>query len=242
MTIESQTEIQSDQKTGNLSPEKIIIKFVTAISGAIIGTGILIGISAISWKILAPITSVEKVEYSVVGFIFFIMILVFIASTAGNLLSTFFLLLTEKSFPNKGKIIIQNLVLNILVFVLSIPAYIVLIFSNPKLSIFAAAIHMSISSAISAVVVFHSIHKEYKKLFAVSTNLSLIISATVLIFINNLIPSSTMILFTALPIIWGSIIVVSYIFLGIYSSIYGIYNSETKTVNQEKTVSDSNSK
>lgn len=223
---------QVAEEVNHIGPAKIsfpmlIVKLFAGVAGGGIGALILLVISVLAASIIAPITgSTEVVEEISPVFIFVVSIMAFLSATASDILSVLFLSLTEREKYTKTPTAIYHIfILNVVLFILMVPVYFLAISANVDLSIFILALHIIISSQASALIMENVSNTKYSLVGLYGITFSIVISAAILFALYGG-TSPAIVLFMALPVVWGSIALVHGIFSMIYGWIVDIYDKD----------------
>lgn len=229
-TTEPQQEVVEAVQT--LGPAKIsfptlLVKIFAGIAGGGIGALILLVVSVLAAAIIAPITNpAETVEEISPVFVFVVSIMAFLAATASDILSVLFLSLTEREKYTKTPTAIYHIfILNVVLFILMVPVYFIGTSANVDLSIFILALHVIISSQASALIMESVSNNKYTLVGIYGVTFSIVISTAILFGLYGG-TSPAIVLFTALPVVWGSIALVHGIFAMIYGWVVDIYDKD----------------
>jgi hypothetical protein len=220
----------TDQK--QLGPAKIsfpilLVKVLAGLAGGGIGALILLVISVLSATIISPLTNPgESMENISPVFVFVVSIAAFIAATGSDILSVLFLSLTEREKYTKTSTAIYHIfILNVVMFILMVPVYFIAVSTKLELSIFIVALHIIISVQASALILEMVSNSKYSLVGLYGTTFAIVISSAILFGLYGG-TSPAIVLFTALPVAWGTIAFVSGAFSMIYSWIVDIYDKD----------------
>ena len=201
-----------NEENSNLGPAKIsfptfVLKLLAGTAGGIAGSLILLLIFVLASSILAPLTEPDP-EYISPIFIFILMVMIFLASTIGNILSTFLLSLTERDkYTRRSSTIYQVFMVSVIMFVLMVPVY------------FLAA-------QVSAIILEIISNYRYSLVGVYGVTFSILMSAAILFGVSNVISNPTLLLFISLPVVWGSIAFMQSVVTMIYGWIVRIYDKD----------------
>lgn len=166
-------------------------------------------------------------EYISPIFIFLLLIMSFLASTTGNILSTLLLSLTEKDkYTKKSTTIYQIFIVSIIIFLLMAPVYFLAASINVSFVAYAVALHVLVSAQLSALIMEIVSNNKYALVGVYGVTFSIITSAIVLTALSALIASPALLLFIGMPVVWATIAAVSCIVSMIYGWLVRIYDKD----------------
>jgi hypothetical protein len=201
---EENTTIKEDSVDGppRISFATFLLKILAGGVGGSGGAVILILIFFLASSVLTG--EVSETGTSPI-FTFVLMMMVFLASTIGNILSIWLLSLTESDrYKRVSSAIYQTFILSIIVFLLMVPVYFITA-STIDLTAFAVGLHIVLSAQASALILEIVSDYKYSLVGLYGITFSILVSTGVLMFLARLTPSPQILLFIALPIVWGSI-------------------------------------
>ena len=206
----------------------LFLKTVVGVIGGLSGTLIMLLIFVLASSILTPISDVEQLEKFVSPiFIFVLMVMMFLASTAGNILSVLLLAIVEKDrYKRLSSTIYQIFISSIIIFVLILPVYFIAASVSPAATAYAVALHLIISAQLSALIMEIVSNYKYALLGVYATAFAIIASAGTLFVMANYIVSIPILLFAALPVIWGATAFFQGFVTMFYGWISGIYDKD----------------
>ncbi|MBI5754248.1 hypothetical protein HZA40_03860 [Candidatus Peregrinibacteria bacterium] len=228
----------TDQKVQELGPGRIsfgtfLLKILAGAAGGIGGSLILVIIFVLASSVLSPITGGLEGETSQISpiFTFILMMMIFLSSTVGNIISTWLLALTERGkYTRIASAIYQVFIISMIIFVLMVPVYFI---TTISVTPYAVALHIIISAQVSALILEIVSNYRYALVGVYGITFSILISAGVMFGLAGVITSPQILLFAALPIVWGSIAFVQSIFTILYGWIARTYDKDflsTQTV------------
>ncbi|MFH1284718.1 MAG: hypothetical protein ABIH78_03995 [Candidatus Peregrinibacteria bacterium] len=208
-----------------ISFPKFILKILAAGAGGIVGTVILLVIFFLASSLLAPLTTPD--EYISPVFVFILLMMVFLSSTAGNLLSVFLLSLTERDrYKRVSSAIYQIFIISLIIFLLMAPVYFITASINISITAYAIGLHIILTAMTSALVLEIVSNYRYALLGVYGITFSILVSAGLMFGLAGVIESPTILLFVALPVVWGSIGFIGSIVTMIYGWIARIYDKD----------------
>lgn len=161
-------------------------------------------------------------------FVFLIMVVIFIASTASNILSVLLISLTEREKYTRVKsAIYQVFIVNVIIFLLMVPVYFITSLTSVAIVPYAVALHIIVSAQMSATILEIVSNYKYALVGIYGITFSVLLSAAGMFAIYAMTgQNSTILLFLAIPIVWTSIAIVQTITTVIYGSIARTYDKD----------------
>ncbi len=211
-----------DNSPQSIGPQRVsfpvlLLKVLAGVFGGAVGSLVLLFIFVISSSVLSPFMSGEEMEFISPVFVFLLLVMVFLASTGGNILSSFFFTLTERDkYHRVATAIYQIFIVSVMIFLLMVPVYFIAANISSSSVIYAIALHFVITAQVSALVLEIVSNHKYSLLGVYTTTFSIIVSAAVMFLLYGVVQSATTLLFAALPVVWG-------IFGLVYSVVYMLY-------------------
>lgn len=214
-----------EENNSDLGPQKIsfpafVLKLLAGGGGGAVGAVILLVIFMLAGTILEPLTNTEALDAGYVSpiFVFIVMIMVFLATTVSNILSVLLLGLTERGKYGKlSTAIYQVFIVSVVIFLLMVPVYFIAASGGVGLAGYAVALHIIISAMISALILEIVSNYKYSLVGVYGVGFSIVISGGVLFALSGIVQSTAILLFIALPVVWGSIAFT----LSIVTMLYG---------------------
>lgn len=229
-----------ENSTEELGPPRIsfatfLLKVLAGAAGGIGGALILGVIFFLASSIFEPLTEGFSDEAAVSPiFVFLLMIMIFISTTIGNIVSTWLLALTEKDkYKRISSAIYQVFIISVIIFILMVPVYFITSATNIGIMAYAIAMHIIIAAQVSVLILEIVSNYRYSLLGVYGVTFSILVSATILFAMAGIVRSPQLLLFIALPIVWGSIAVVHSIVTVLYGWVVRIYDKDflsTQTV------------
>jgi hypothetical protein len=208
--------VMGEGEDGPIGPRKLtflslVLKTFAGFIGGLIGTGVLVVIFLVASSILQPVLGgIAEAEVSAgeVSPLFMAVLLLMVFSTlmVSSLLATLFLCFTERERYTKiATTLTQVFVVNFVIFLFVLPIYLTTSATSLMMTVYAAIIQ-GILSATASALILELIHDAKYSLVAVYTTLlAVLVAIGVNFFIYMILGNATIIMFTALPILWGLI-------------------------------------
>lgn len=232
MAETDQTKVQ-ELGPGRISFGTFLLKILAGAAGGIGGSLILVIIFVLASSILAPLTGGQDSEVPQISpiFTFILMMMVFLSSTIGNILSTWLLGLTERGkYTRIASAMYQVFIISMIIFILMAPVY----FITPiTVTPYAVALHIIISAQVSALILEIVSNYRYALVGVYGITFSILVSAGIMFGLAGVVSSPQILLFAALPVVWGSIAFIQSIFTMLYGWIARTYDKDflsTQTV------------
>jgi hypothetical protein len=208
--------VMGEGEDGSIGPRKLtflslVLKTFAGFIGGLIGTGVLVVIFLVASSILQPVLGgIAEAEVSAgeVSPLFMAVLLLMVFSTlmVSSLLATLFLCFTERERYTKiATTLTQVFVVNFVIFLFVLPIYLTTSATSLMMTVYAAIIQ-GILSATASALILELIHDAKYSLVAVYTTLlAVLVAIGVNFFIYMILGNAALIMFTALPILWGLI-------------------------------------
>jgi len=215
-----------------IGPKKIsfpmfLLKILAGCSGGVVGTLILLVIYILAASFIPSVESIGSGESVSPIFVFILMMMIFLASTTGNILSTYLLALTEgERYKRKASAIYQVFIASVIIFLLMVPVYFISASIDLGVTGYAVALHIILTAQISALILEIVSNYKYSLVGLYGVTFSIVISAAVLFLLAGVLQNAAILLFVALPIVWGSIAFTQSITTMIYGWIASVYDKD----------------
>lgn len=208
-----------------ISFPRFLLKILAAMTGGIAGTLILLLVFVLSSSILTQVLNPQAEEYVSPIFVFVTMVMIFLASTIGDIFSTLLLSFTEsEKYTRRSSSIYQIFIVHVIIFILMVPVY--FITASLNITVYAIALHIVISAQVSALILEIISNYKYALIGLYGITFSILISAGVMFGMAKFIASPTILLFAILPVVWGSIAFTESVVTMIYGWIVEIYDKD----------------
>lgn len=234
--METKTEnIPSEIGPSRISFATFLLKILAGGAGGTLGALILVVIFVFASSVMSPLAGdLEEVSTVSPIFTFILMMMVFLASTVGNLISVWLLSLTERGkYTRTASTIYQTFTLSIIIFLLMVPVYFITAASDISYIGYAVALHILLSAQASALIMEIVSNYRYALVGVYGGTFSILLSAMVMFGLAGIVESPRILLFVALPIVWGSLAFVQSITTSLYGWIARTYDKDflsTQTV------------
>lgn len=222
---------QKELGPAHVSFATFLLKILASAAGGIGGSLIMAVIFFLAASVFEPLSNPNDINQVSPIFIFIMMMMVFLSSTAGNILSTWLLALTEREkYSRLSSAIFQIFILSVITLVILAPIYFL---TKTNITGYVVALHIIISAQISALILEIVSDYRYSLVGLYGVTFSVLVSAGILFFLAGVIQSPQLLLFISLPVVWGSIAVVSSLTTNLYGWIARTYDKDflsTQTV------------
>lgn len=233
------TEEQVEEQPRQLGPAKIsfpllLLKTLAGVAGGAIGSLVLLLIFVVASSMLNPlINPAESTGVSPV-FVFLLLIMVFFASTGGNLLSVLFLSLTEREKYQKTPTAIYHIfIISVIMFLLMVPVYFIAASIKIDLVVFVVGLHIILAAMASAMVLEIVSNHKYALLGLYGIIFSIIVTSAILFGLYGAVSTGAVVVFVALPIVWGVMSFIYSAFCMIYGWIVDLYDKDFLSMETE---------
>lgn len=210
----------------------LVLKTFAGLGGGIAGTLILLMIFLGASSILQPslnpdISAAGEISSKNPLFIFVFMAMIFLTSIGSNLLgSLFFTFVEHEKYSRTSTALYQIFAVNLVIFTLLAPLYILLDSRNLLQMIgFLAAFHVMISALASAIILEIIGNLRYALVGVYGVVFSLVISAAITLTIYQF-SRPVIVLFATLPVIWMTLGFVTTISTMLYRWIWSLYGKD----------------
>lgn len=238
---QSVSEIKPADTAVESGPPKIsfgtfLLKILAGMAGGIAGSLIFLLIFVLAASILKPITEYQEGLNPDISpiFTFILMMMVFLASTVGNIISTWLMAISERDkYARIPSAIYQIFIISVIIFLLMVPVYFITSATDIRVTAYAVALHIVISAQVSAIILEIVSNYRYSLVGVYGITFAILTSAAVMLGLGGIVRSPQILFFAALPIIWGSIAVIQSIFTMIYGWVARTYDKDflsTQTV------------
>lgn len=224
---------ESDIGPARISFSTFLLKLLAGSVGGSVGTLVLLVIFLVASSFLQPLTEGLD-EYVSPIFVFFLMVMIFLSSTIANLLSVFLISLTERDKYKRVKTAVSQIFsLSVIIFILMVPVYFLTAAVDVSVTVYAIALHIIISAQVSAMILEIVSNYRYSLVGLYGITFSILFSAMILFSLYGLVGNPTILLFMAIPVVWGSIALIGNVTTMIYGWIARTYDKDflsTQTV------------
>ncbi|MBD3330688.1 hypothetical protein GF354_04125 [Candidatus Peregrinibacteria bacterium] len=223
----AQTEA-SNEIGPKLSFPTFLLKILASGVGGVTGSLIFLLIFVLASSLISPVLENFQTQDVVSPiFIFILAVMVFLASTTGNLLSILLLGLTERGkYQRLTSSVYQTFVLSIIIFLLMVPVYYITSTINISITAYAIALHIILTAQVSALALEIVSNYRYALVGVYGVTFAILLSSGILFGVARFITNPAILLFAALPIIWGSIGLMTSVTTMIYGGIARIYDKD----------------
>jgi len=186
----------------------VFAKTFLGLAGGIAGTLVLLLIFLASSSILQPVLGTEASTPDQISpvFIVILMAMIFATSLISSMLSPLLLSYTERQrYPRIMTALYQIFIINLVIFAFTAPIYLTTSVSSIQFTAYAAGLQVVLVATASSLIMEILNDERYPLMAVYTTILSILVATAVNLFIFQFLKSTTVLLFTALPITWASI-------------------------------------
>jgi len=210
----------------------LLLKLLASAAGGGVGSLVLLLIFFLASSLLTPLTTPDSYVSPI--FVFVLLIMIFLSSTASNIISTWLLALTERDkYTRISSTIYQVFIVNLIVFLLMAPIYFLTATVDVTIISYAIALHIIMTAQVSAIILEIISNYRYALVGIYGVTCSILVSSGIMLALAAYIDSPQILLFLALPIVWGTIAFMSSIVTMVYGWIAHTYDKDflsTKTM------------
>lgn len=220
---------------GRISFATFLLKILAGAAGGVGGSLILVLIFILASSVFEVPTSAEdQITSTSPIFAFILMMMIFLSTTIGNIVSTWLIALTERDkYTRISSAIYQVFVLSLIIFVFTAPIYLITAATNPTITAYVVALHIILSAQVSALILEIVSNYRYSLVGVYGVTFSVLTASGILFILSGVITSPQILLFAALPIVWGSMAFVGSIVTIFYGWLARTYDKDflsTQTV------------
>jgi MFS family permease len=213
----------------------LITRTAAGLGGGIAGTFILLIIYILSVSVIAPVLTPSEngAEVSPL-FIFVLMGMIFASTLAANIFAPLFISFTERErYKRVTTSLFQIFIINVVVFLILVPVYLFSQGFSLEFISYAAGLHIAFSVLASALVFEILSEYKYAILGVYSTIFAVLAGISLNIMLYQATGTATILLFIALPVLWGGIGFVHGIILMLYNWIVSTWGTDYLATTQE---------
>jgi hypothetical protein len=186
----------------------LITRTFAGLGGGIVGTVILLVIYILTVSIVAPVLAPAGDSETTLNplFIFILMGMVFASTLGANLISPLFVSFTARDKYNRiTTSLFQIFIVNIVIFIILIPIYLFSTGIGLEFISYAAGLHIVFSVLASALIFEIIANYRYALLGVYSTIFGILLAIAFNIMMYQATGNATILLFLALPVLWGAV-------------------------------------
>jgi len=186
----------------------LITRTIAGLGGGILGTAVLLVIYILTVSIVAPVLAPTGDESATLSplFIFILMGMIFASTLAANLIGPLLISFTARDkYQRITTSLFQLFIVNIVIFVVLIPIYLFSVSIGMEFISYAAGLQIVFSVLASALIFEIIANYRYALLGVYSTIFAVLSAIAINIMLYQVTGNATILLFVALPLLWGGI-------------------------------------
>lgn len=186
----------------------LITRTLTGLGGGILGTAVLLVIYILTVSIVAPVLTTAGDSETMLSplFIFILMGMIFASTLAANLIAPLLISFTARErYQRITTSLFQIFIVNIVVFLILIPIYLFATSLGLEFIGYAAGLQIVFSVLASALIFEIIANYKYALLGVYSTIFAVLIAIAFCITLFQATGNATILLFLALPLLWGGV-------------------------------------
>ncbi len=186
----------------------LILKTFLGVAGGSIGSVILLLIFLAAASVLQPVLSPLESTIEQINpiFIFIIIAMIFGTTLVASIVTPLLLSYTERDrYLRINTSLLQIFILNVVVVLFSLPIYLSTTVGTLEFAAYAAGLQIVLVSLASALIMEIMNDQKYPLLAVYTSIIGVLIAVALNLVLYKLMSSPTVLLFAALPIIWGMI-------------------------------------
>jgi hypothetical protein len=202
------TADQNNYGPRQLSLFTVFAKTFLGLCGGMFGSLILLLIFLASSSILQPVLSPADAGTDQVNpiFIVILMAMIFVTSLISSMLSPLLLSYTERlRYPKIITSLYQIFIMNLVIFFFTAPIYLTTSTTSLEFTAYAAGLQIVLVAMASSLFMEIINDQRYPLLGVYTSLLGILVATAANVFIFQILKSTTVLLFAALPITWASI-------------------------------------
>lgn len=204
-----------------------LLRLIAGSVGGVLGSLVILLIFILGASILDPLTSGSGLDDVSPIFVFVVLIMIFLGSTVSNILSAWLMALSEGGkYRRISSSIYQIFIVNLIIFILLAPVYFITAGVNISITAYVIALQIVLSAQVSALILEVVSNSRHALVGVYGTTFAILLSAAGLFLLSGFVESPQILLFTALPVVWGSIAFVGGIFTILYGWIARTYDKD----------------
>ncbi|MBU1445639.1 hypothetical protein KKD70_00030 [Patescibacteria group bacterium] len=233
-----ENEITEEQSVAYDAPKfsflSLITRSIAGFGGGIAGTLVLLIIWMLSNSVLAPVMAPadEIVELDPL-FIFVLMGMIFISTLVSNMVGPLLISFTQKErYQRTATALFQIFIINIIIFLITIPVYLFSSGFGIQFLSYAAGLQISFSILASALVFEIVSNFKYALVGVYGTIVAILSGIAINIMFYQATGSATVLLFVALPLLWGGVGFTSGIVTMLYNWMVSVWGNDFLATSQ----------
>lgn len=206
--------MEQDNQPPQFTFLSLITRTFAGVGGGILGSIVLLVIYILSVSVVAPVLNPVEIGSATGGempeisplFIFILMGMVFASTLAANLIAPLLISFTQSGkYKRVTTSLFQIFIVNIVVFIILAPIYLFSQGLGFEFMSYAAGLQIAFSVLASALIFEIIANYKYALLGVYSTIFAVLAAIAVNIMVYTMLGNATILLFIALPLLWGGV-------------------------------------
>ncbi|MBN1495047.1 hypothetical protein JW911_04950 [Candidatus Peregrinibacteria bacterium] len=213
----------------------LITRTISSLAGGIAGTLVLLIIYILSASIVSPVLMPqgEQTEVSPL-FIFVLMAMIFAATLIANLISPLLISFTQRDkYKRITTTLFQVFIINVVIFLILVPIYFFSSQISYEFTSYAAGLQIAFGVLASALILEIISNYKYALLGVYSVIFAIVAGLALNILVYQFTGNATILLFIALPVLWGGVGFTYGIFIMFYHWVVETWGTDFLATSQE---------
>ncbi len=204
------------------------LKVAAGITSGIAATGILLGLFFATSSILQPVLNPEGITTDTNPlFVVAVILIIFLTTLGANMIGTLlFSLAHREKYQRKSTALTHIFALNIIILLLLLPLYAISSSTSANLTISIGALHVIMGTTASLMIFEVISNMRYALVGIYSTLFALLAGIGLNFLVFEITANWTIVMFTAMPVIWASIGFSSAIVESLYRWVYTTWGKD----------------
>jgi len=204
-----------------------LLRLLSGIAGGVLGAVVIVVIFLVASSVLPSVSDFQGEEIISPVMIFLMMIMVFLSSTAGNILAVFLMGLTEREkYTRQSSTMTQVFTVNLIIFLMMVPVYFLTASMGMEAIAYVVMLHMIITAQVSVIIMEIVSNYRHSLVGVYGTTFAVVAAIGLLFALARILDNASVLIFLALPVVWGSISLVGGLVSVVYGWLAGVYDKD----------------